>query len=80
MFHTRFAMEDSYNVLASFKGNLNGGAVHYFDGNYKEAKKMIDLGFNLVTIGSDQRYMSAGAKEAVSKLKSVKSKQDSKAY
>ncbi|MEC7880385.1 MAG: TatD family hydrolase [Chloroflexota bacterium] len=47
VFHTRFAMEDSYNVLASFKGNLNGGAVHYFDGNYKEAKKMIDLGFKI---------------------------------
>ena len=44
------------------------------------AQKMIDLGFNLVTIGSDQRYMSAGAKNAVSKLKSVKNKEDSKAY
>ena len=44
------------------------------------AQKMISLGFSLVTIGSDQRYMSAGAKNAVSKLKSVKSKEDSKAY
>ena len=43
-------------------------------------KKMLNLGFNLVTIGSDQRYMSAGAKDAVSKLKSIKSKEDSKAY
>ena len=41
---------------------------------------MLELGFNLVTIGSDQRYMSAGAKSAVSKLKNIKSKEDSKAY
>ena len=41
---------------------------------------MTDLGFQLVTIGSDQRYMSAGAKSAVSKLKTVKSKEESKAY
>ena len=46
----------------------------------EHAKKMLNLGFNLVTIGSDQRYMSAGAKDAVSKLKSIKSKEDSKAY
>ena len=44
------------------------------------AKKMIDLGFSLVTVGSDQRYMSGGAKSAVSKLKSVNSREDSKAY
>ena len=40
---------------------------------------MIDLGFQLVTIGSDQRYMSAGAKSSVSKLKNIKSKEESKA-
>ena len=41
---------------------------------------MLDLGFNLVTIGSDQKYMSAGAKSVVSKLKTLKSKEESKAY
>ena len=41
---------------------------------------MIDLGFQLVTIGSDQRYMSAGAKSAISKLKSIKSEEESKVY
>ena len=41
---------------------------------------MLNLSFNLVTIGSDQRYMSAGAKEAVSKLKSIKLKDDTKTY
>ena len=41
---------------------------------------MISLGFQLVTVGSDQRYMSAGAREAVSKLKTIKSKEDLKGY
>ena len=50
------------------------------NGQPEYAQKMIKLGFQLVTIGSDQRYMSAGAKSAVSKLKSVKSNEDSKAY
>ena len=30
---------------------------------------MIKLGFQLVTIGSDQRYMTAASKAALSKLK-----------
>ena len=47
VFHTRFSMEDSYNVLENFKDNMHGGAVHYFDGNYEEAKKMINLGFKI---------------------------------
>jgi len=47
VFHTRFSMKDSYDVLVNFKDNMNGGAVHYFDGNYEEAKKMISLGFKI---------------------------------
>jgi TatD DNase family protein len=47
VFHTRFSMEDSYNVLANFKNHLHGGAIHYFDGNYEEAKKMVNLGFKI---------------------------------
>ena len=66
------------NILNHAKKNNIFAGIHNATPEY--AKKMIDLGFNLVTIGSDQRYMSAGAKEAVSKLKTVKSKQDSKAY
>jgi 4-hydroxy-2-oxoheptanedioate aldolase len=44
------------------------------------AEKMIKKGFQFVTIGSDQRYMSAGAKSAISKLKSIKSEEESKVY
>ena len=39
------------------------------------AEKMIKKGFQLVTVGSDQRFMSSGAKESVSKFKKIKSKE-----
>ena len=42
---------------------------------------MIDKGFNFVTIGADQRAMSAGAKAIVEKMKgSSNKKEESKAY
>ena len=66
------------NILKLAKKNKIFAGIHNATPEY--AKKMLDLGFNLVTIGSDQRYMSAGAKEAVSKLKTIKSKEQSKAY
>ena len=44
------------------------------------AQKMISLGFKLVTIGADQRYMSAGAKSAVDKIKQTSSREESKTY
>jgi len=43
------------------------------------AQKMINKGFQLVTVGSDQRFMSGGAKEAVSKFKKI-DKKESKGY
>ena len=33
---------------------------------------MIDKGFNLVTVGSDSRYIAAGAKSDLEKLKGIK--------
>ena len=41
---------------------------------------MIKKGFQLVTIGSDQRYMTAASKEALSKLKKDQDKDTSKGY
>ena len=43
------------------------------------ADKMISKGFQLVTVGSDQRFISSGAKESLSKFNKTKSK-DGKAY
>ena len=44
------------------------------------AKKMISKGFNLVTVGSDQRFMSKGAKTAIESIKGTKKGQESKGY
>ena len=41
---------------------------------------MISKGFDLVTVGSDQRFMSAGAKLAIEKIKGTKKSPDSKGY
>ena len=41
---------------------------------------MIDIGFNLVTVGSDQRFMSAGAKAAIENIKGIKKGEESKGY
>ena len=37
-------------------------------------KQMIDLGFNLVTIGSDQKALTSGAKTEISKIKKIESR------
>ena len=39
------------------------------------AENMIKKGFQLVTVASDQRFISSGAKEAISKFKKTKSKE-----
>ena len=70
--------EQIINILKHAKKNNLVAGIHNATTEY--AQKMIDLGFQLVTIGSDQRYMSAGAKSSVSKLKNIKSKEESKAY
>ena len=41
---------------------------------------MIKKGFQLVTIGSDQRYMTAASKSALSKLKKSQNKESGKGY
>jgi len=59
------------------KRNLLAG-IH--NGTAEYAKKMIDKGFNLVTVGSDQRFMSVGAKDAITKIKGAKKETESKGY
>ena len=70
--------EQITNILKHAKKNNLVAGIHNATPEY--AQKMIKIGFQLVTIGSDQRYMSAGAKAAVSKLKTIKSEEESKAY
>ena len=59
------------------KRNLFTG-IH--NGTAEYAQKMINKGFNLVTVGSDQRFMSAGAKAAIEKIKGTKKGPVSKGY
>ena len=62
---------------AAKKRNLLAG-IH--NGTSEYAQKMVEKGFNLVTVGSDQRFMSSGAKAAVEKIKGTKKGTDSKGY
>jgi len=48
--------------------------IHNASSEY--AEKMIKKGFQLVTIASDQRFMSSGAKETVAKFKKTKSEKN----
>ncbi len=50
------------------------------NGQPEYAEKMINKGFQLVTIGSDQRYMTAASKAALSKLKKEEKKDTGKGY
>ena len=59
------------------KKNLLAG-IH--NGSVEYAQKMVQKGFNLVTVGSDQRFMSTGAKNAVEKIKGKKKGLDTKGY
>ena len=54
---------------AAKKRNLLAG-LH--NGTAEYAQKMIEKGFNLVTVGSDSRYITAGAKLDLEQLKGIK--------
>ena len=62
---------------AAKKRNLLAG-IH--NGSVEYAQKMISKGFNLVTVGSDQRFMSTGARSAIEKIKGTKKGAESKGY
>ena len=62
---------------AAKKRNLLAG-IH--NGGFEYAQKMISKGFNLVTIGSDQRFLSSGAKTVIEKIKGTKRVIESKGY
>ena len=59
------------------KNNIIAGIQN---GQPEYAEKMIKKGFQLVTIGSDQRYMTAASKTALGKLKKDSIKDPGKGY
>ena len=69
--------EISRVLEAAKKRNLLAG-IH--NGTPEYAQKMIDKGFNLVTVGSDSRYIASGAKSDIEKLKGIKKGPELKGY
>ena len=64
------AYKEILRILESAKKRNLLAGIH--NGTAEYAQKMINIGFNLVTVGSDSRYISAGAKSDLEKLKGIK--------
>ena len=60
-------------ILEHAKKNKIIPGIHNATPEY--AEKMIKKGFQLVTVASDQRFMSSGAKTVLEKLKGIKNKE-----
>ena len=66
------------NILEHAKKNNIIAGIQ--NGQPEYAEKMIKKGFQLVTIGSDQRYMTTAAKSDLSKIKKDQKKDTGKGY
>ncbi len=75
--NTKVFKEINRILESAKKRNLIAG-IH--NGSVEYAQKMITKGFNLVTIGADQRFMSSGAKAVIEKIKGTKKESESKGY
>ena len=64
------AYKEILRILESAKKRNLLAGLH--NGTPEYAQKMIDKGFNLVTVGSDNRYIAAGSKSDLEKLKGIK--------
>ena len=62
-----------------YNGNMNA-AKNLCRNTVSPIAKMIDKGFQLVTIGSDRKYMTSASKEALGKLKKNTKKDSNKGY
>jgi 4-hydroxy-2-oxoheptanedioate aldolase len=72
------AYSEILRILEHAKKNNIFAGIH--NGTPEYAQKMIDKGFNFVTIGADQRALGAGSKAIVDKMKGFSKKEESKAY
>ncbi len=71
------AIGEKPGILEHAKKNNIFAGIH--NGTTEYATKMIEKGFNFVTIASDLRALSAGAKATVDKMKGSLSKKDDNA-
>ncbi len=67
------AYKEILRILESAKKRNLLAGLH--NGTAEYANKMIQKGFNLVTVGSDSRYIGSGAKSDLEKLKNIKTKE-----
>ncbi|MSP10756.1 MAG: 2,4-dihydroxyhept-2-ene-1,7-dioic acid aldolase [Pelagibacteraceae bacterium] len=72
------AYSEILRILEHAKKNNIYAGIH--NGTPEYALKMIDKGFNFVTISSDQRAMSTGAKIIIDKMKISSKKEETKSY
>ena len=72
------AYSEILKILEHAKKNDIFAGIH--NGTPEYAQKMIDKGFNFVTISSDLREMSSGSKKNIEKIKGSTNKADSKSY
>ena len=72
------AYKEILRILEGAKKRKLLAGIH--NGSAEYAQKMISKGFNLVTVGADQRFMSAGAKTAIEKIKGTKKGSETKGY
>ena len=72
------AYSEILRILEHAKKNKIFAGIH--NGTPEYAKKMIEKGFNFVSIASDLRFMTSGAKDAVEKLKGKSKGAESKTY
>ena len=72
------AYTEILRILEHAKKNNIFAGIH--NGSPDYAKKMIDKGFNFVTIGSDLRALNLGSKNILETLKSRSNKDNNKTY
>ena len=72
------AYNEIIRILDATKKRKLLAGIH--NGSAEYAKKMISKGFDLVTVGSDQRFISTGAKSVLEKIKGSKKGSESKGY
>ena len=70
--------DEILNILKHAKKYKLLAGIH--NGSAEYAKLMIDKGFNFVTIGADQRFMSNGAKLEIQKIKGKQKELKTKGY
>ena len=72
------AYKEILRILESAKKRSLFTGLH--NGSPEYAQKMLEKGFNLVTVGSDSRYIVSGAKNDIQKLKGLKKDSGAKGY